>query len=246
MSLRPLSYPSGFVITQCGDAQVLYDAERFSSPSQRWFNPGATDSQSEPVQSAGGRNAAWFIELCGQGAVLRHYRRGGLAAKFLKESYLWTGLSSTRAFIELCLLQSLVRQGLAVAQPLAAAVWRHGLVYRAALITQRISGAEPLSRSRDLVTWQRAGELIAQMHRLGVYHADLNVFNLLLDGQGRLWLIDFDRSWQGVLTHTQRKNNLSRLLRSVHKVLPELGHAYFDALLYGYDTAYAGKAIGAV
>jgi 3-deoxy-D-manno-octulosonic acid kinase len=57
------------------------------------------------------------------------------------------------------------------------------------------------------------------MHQLGVWHADLNVYNILFDDQAKVWLIDFDRSrLMAFLTPAQRAQNLSRLLRSLKKL----------------------------
>jgi 3-deoxy-D-manno-octulosonic acid kinase len=105
-------------------------------------------------------------------------------------------------------------------------------------VTERIDGATPLGSVTQTVIWHQAGQLVARMHRMGVFHADLNVFNILLDSQARLWLIDFDRSWQGILSDNQRKANIDRLLRSVKKVRSEDGLKLFDAFLAGYDLAY--------
>lgn len=198
-----------------------------------WFDPNNPELNAQPVQ-AGGRAAAWFIEIGNQQGVLRQYRRGGLAAKFLRDQYLWTGYASSRAFAEFSLMQALWLKGLPVPQPLAAAVWRKGLTYRAALITARVQSAKPLALVAEPQVWAEAGRVIAKMHHAGVWHADLNVFNLLVDSNLSVWLIDFDRARSGLLSAGQCEENLNRLLRSVRKVIPELEQACWPVLSKAY------------
>lgn len=195
-------------------------AESMGTEVSIWdcFDPLTPGLDARPVTD-GGRAAAWFVRAGAFYAVLRQYRRGGVVAKFIKSSYLWTGFANTRSRQEFDLLLTLWRLGLSVPRPLGAAAWRHGLVYRAALLTERIPHAKPLAHCLDLETWRRAGAAIADMHQLGVWHADLNVYNILFDDQAKVWLIDFDRSrLMAFLTPAQRAQNLSRLLRSLKKL----------------------------
>lgn len=198
-----------------------------------WFDPLNPELHAQPV-SVGGRAGAWFISLGSHACVLRQYRRGGLVARLIKDQYFWLGTSRSRAFSEFSIMQSLWLQGLPVPQPLAAAVWRYGLSYRAALITARIEGSMPLAHSLDADVWAEAGRVIARLHQAKIWHADLNVFNLLVDPQSRVWVIDFDRARTGPLSPFQRAENLSRLLRSVRKVAPGLEHEFWSVLTQAY------------
>jgi len=74
------------------------------------------------------------------------------------------------------------------------------------------------------------------MHRFGVWHADLNVYNILYDAKGKVWLIDFDRGRMGKLTPGQRTENLARLLRSLKKLSLARQSEYWQALLEGYHA----------
>lgn len=200
---------------------------------ESWFDPLNPALESEVVQ-AGGRAAAWFIRIGDQACVLRHYQRGGMAAKLLRNQYLWAGVTRSRAVIEFSLMQSMWEAGLPVPQPMAAAVWRRGLTYQAAFITAKIDHATPLAYVRDPQAWAHAGQAIAKMHHAEIWHADLNVFNILIDPQLSAWLIDFDRARSGYLNPWQRSENLSRLLRSVRKVCPELEQACWPVLTEAY------------
>jgi 3-deoxy-D-manno-octulosonic acid kinase len=214
------------LLTECGSTERLWDCFDARTPSLC----------AQPV-SSGGRAAAWFVKVGILDAVLRHFRRGGLVAKLVASRYFWTGLGQTRAFREFDLLSTLWCAGLPVPRPMGAAVWKKGLTYRAALLTQRIADAQPLAHSEDIDVWRRAGAVIASMHRFGVWHADLNVFNVLWDKQGKIWLIDFDRGRLCRLTAAQRTENLSRLLRSIKKLGVEQQHQYWLALVDGYQKA---------
>ncbi|MBS0575173.1 MAG: 3-deoxy-D-manno-octulosonic acid kinase [Proteobacteria bacterium] len=188
--------------------------------------PRADAALFDPARGAavavGGRGSAWFVDTPAGPAVLRHYRRGGLAAKISRDGYLWQGAQRTRSFREFRLLQALRARALPVPTPLAGAYWRGGGGYRAALLTLRIAAAQSLGERLDTgaaVPWAAVGAAIAACHRAGACHADLNVDNVLLDSDDDGWLIDFDR---GVLRRpalSWQRANLARLRRSLRKRL---------------------------
>lgn len=220
-----------------GRCRIIFDSAVLSAPSATWFDPGRPELHAQTV-TAGGRAAAWFVAIQGRAAVLRHYRRGGLVARLVRDRYVWRGEDASRAFAEFDLMRTLWRAGLSVPRPLAAAVWVHGLTYRAAILTERIESAIPLSATRDVAAWREAGVVVAGMHRMGVWHADLNVHNILVDAAARVWLIDFDRGRIGRLSARQREANLARLLRSVRKVAPDCETECWPALLEGYAARW--------
>ena len=204
-------------------------------PALARFDPAYLPSRAQVVAS-GGRAAAGFVQLAPLEAVLRHFKRGGLMARLVRERYLWLGLERTRSFAEFDLLRVMWQAGLPVPRPLGAAVWRGCLTYRAALLTQRIQHARPLGQCNEPKVWREAGRVIGQMHQFDVWHADLNVFNLLVDAQDKVWIIDLDRGRRKPLTATQRAENLSRLLRSVRKVAPELESTCWHGFKQGYQA----------
>ena len=124
--------------------------------------------------------------------VLRHFMRGGLIGKLVRDRYVWTGEDNTRAFVEWRLLAKLAVSNLRVPRPAAARYCRHGLTYTADIITVRIPEVHPLSeyialRSRDEAFWHATGASIREFHACGVYHADMNAYNLQIDSAlGRL------------------------------------------------------------
>jgi RIO-like serine/threonine protein kinase len=56
---------------------------------------------------------------------------------------------------------------------------------------------------------------VIQLAANGVYHSDLNIHNLLIDDQGRIWIIDFDKS--KLIPNGCVERMLERLQRSFAK-----------------------------
>ncbi|WP_425283430.1 3-deoxy-D-manno-octulosonic acid kinase [Halomonas daqiaonensis] len=185
------------------------------------LDPYAWRQRGLVVGEAPGRGVSLFLAVGKEEWVLRPYRRGGLIAQLSERRYVWTGLQRTRAFREFHLTAGLHAQGLPVPRPVATGVTRHGLVYEAALITVRIPGARALSEllkrgDADAALIERVGATIRRFHNAGLDHVDLNARNLLVDTEGKVWLIDLDRcrlrpkgTWQA--------DNLERLERSLAK-----------------------------
>ena len=212
--------------------------------AQELFDPRFWVSHGRITPVAGGRGAAWFIDHGSEQWVLRHYRRGGLIARLSGDRYLWAGEARVRAFAEYRLLADLAARGLPVPVPVGARYDRHGLWYRCDLITRRIAGAASMSGALATAplgesTWRRVGSTIAELHAAGVDHADLNAHNILVDGQGAVSIIDFDRgrvrrggAWAG--------RNLSRLHRSLSKISSGLPPGRFSS--DGWRSLIAGYA----
>lgn len=205
-----------------GFGAIVFDAARLPQAGADLFSPDHLGARARPV-AEGGRGAAWFVQLDGTDGVLRHYRRGGMAARVSRERYLWRGEARVRSIAEFRLLAWLREQRMPVPAPLAAMYQRRGLTYTAALIVERIAHARSLAQrlgeGEAAPPWLRIGSTVARMHRLGVDHADLNAHNILLDPEDRVWLIDFDRgSREGSGGFGER--NLLRLQRSLRKIAP--------------------------
>ncbi len=202
------------------------------------------------VAVSGGRGGVHVVTAPGGSAwVLRHYRRGGLFGRVVTDSYLFTGAERTRAFREWRLLADLVALGLPAPRPVAARFRRTGPVYRADLVTELIPDCRPLSAllcdASIGVDWEAIGATIRDFHDAGVDHADLNAHNVLVDDDGRVFLVDFDRgrrrspgSW--------RQANLSRLRRSLDKLARQRGEPADETawrrLLAGYSSPGAPAA----
>lgn len=201
-----------------GRVDMLFDADRLPQLTERQFSPcGYSDAR--PVSGRGGRGSAWFVQTPAGPAVLKHYRRGGQLAKWVSSSYFYTGLAQTRAFREFRLLQALSEKGLPVPQPLAAFCRRGLFTYQAALLTGQLRDTQSLAAAagNSAAPWIAVGETLARFHRAGARHGDLNANNILLDGDGRVFIIDWDKSALENSPGTWCGTVLDRLQRSLLK-----------------------------
>lgn len=224
-------------------AHILYDPAQLDQPSPLLFDPEHWQHQGGLQATSSGRGSSWFIKTAEAGWVLRHYRRGGLPGRLIRSRYLWLGLARSRPVAEWCLLADLYNAGLPVPRPVAAWVQRQGGLYTGAIITARLD-ALPLSAllthgELDAELWQAVGRCIRRFHAAGVWHADLNAHNILLDKQGTVFLIDFDKGRYRAGTSWQA-GNLARLARSLAKILPagrwtQLEYSGWQELLKGYE-----------
>ena len=226
-------------------AIILYDDALVSHAHPELFMPQHWARGQAPVQTVGGRGQAWIVAGDGMPWVLRHYRRGGLAAQILRDLYLWTGLRNTRPWREWLLLAELYKEGLPVPRPVAAQVQRYGPWYRGDLITSLIPDSQSLAaRVRALaggaIPWGPIGACIRRFHDSGVCHADLNAHNILLDRHGRVFIIDFDRGRRRPPAPAWQRANLARLQRSLRKLsgTAEPAAGVWSALLEGYRSKH--------
>ena len=236
-------------LTIAGGA-MLYNAALTRNFSPGWFEPGFWTERGELAGTARGRGTAHYVHTAERDLVLRHYRRGGLAARVFADQYLWRGEDGTRPFAEWTLTHRLHRAGLPVPVPIAARYVRHGRLYRGDIITERIMATGSLtealrSEALPLLTWVSIGRCIRRFHDLGVCHADLNAHNVLLGDQA-VYLIDFDRCSLRA-DGLWRDGNLVRLRRSLEKIsygLPaeRFTDADWQALLGGYRQSSAPPA----
>ena len=160
--------------------------------------------------------------------VIRRYSHGGLFRKLTRDLYLF----GARAFQELALTEEVRSCNIPTVQPIGA-IHRSVLYpfYRAYILSLEVphckdliqyfkdlnslSHCERLPEKRKIIG--SAAALLRQFHQAGFFHRDLQLKNLLVT-DGRLLLIDFDRSYRkGVLSLRERMANLLRLDRSAEK-----------------------------
>ncbi len=227
---------------------ILYDRAIINQSSPQHFLPQgwAHAERLSGELGSGGRGNTLLVGNVPRQFVLRHYRRGGLLGKLVRDRYFFTGEDETRSFAEWRLLKKMAEFDLRVPRPAAARYVRHGTFYTADLITVRIPGVRPLSaviaaEDRDTAFWESIGSAIHEFHEAGVYHADMNAYNLQIDDNDRLWMLDFDKGELRKAGPWQQKT-LGRLHRSLQKIKrlePKLHFCArnWEALLAGYFAA---------
>ena len=177
--------------------------------------------------------------------LIRSYRRGGFARHFVKDGY----VLANRPLRELRAHQHVYTEGLSVPIPLGVCWEKTGVVYRGKFASAKVDAIDlmrflknpPPNVDTVLI---RCGVQIRKMHELGVYHADLQLKNILVSDDTS-YLIDFDNARvRAPLSKFDRDRNLLRLRRSIQKA----GHTleFFDLICTGYAGAAHSKLLGGV
>ena len=245
-------------VQSTADGAILFDAVACGGarPDAAWFDPAHWAATGRAEAYSGGRGGVAFIETPAGACVLRHYHRGGLAARVSADKYLWTGARRTRAFHEFHLLDHLAASGLPVPAPVAARYARNGMYYQADLIVRRIPSVETLAErlARNALgasVAERVGTTVGRFHALGACHADLNAHNILLDERDFVSLIDFDRGSLRKPALGWQQGNLARLRRSLdklgaHKRIADFDVAFWHPLLAAYHAALTVRPVAQV
>lgn len=225
---------------------IWADKHLLPNVSPDFFSGHYWQQKQRLIGTSVGRGTTYFFEFNQQQFVLRHYLRGGLIGKVLSDQYLFTGLDKTRAQQERKLLQHMHSLGLPAPIPAASKIVKKGIYYSADLVTIKIPDAIDihhilLERTLNTDIWQKIGQTIAQFHQHQIYHHDLNIHNIMLDNELKVWLIDFDKC-KVKSGDDWKQRNLDRLQRSLHKE-QHRNQRYFyqgenwQALLKGYNLS---------
>lgn len=207
------------------------------------FNPTLYDPDDQSIgcdhsQIHSGRGTVHSFSYQDVPLLLKQYRRGGMIRFVSQDQYIWRGFERTRAVRELRLLAKLYSQGLPVPRPVGCRIQRHQsgqslslpALYRAYLLSEYLPDCHGLHQriksesdsDCDKIKWQDIGQCLARFRRAGVFHADLNLSNILTDKSGNNYLIDFDRG--RLMSHDSARYNrfasrmLQRLFRSMDKL----------------------------
>jgi 3-deoxy-D-manno-octulosonic-acid transferase len=210
---------------------VRYDKVRWPAAAPERFEPGWWQSQGRAEPHGSGRRPVWLVSDAKGPMVMRHYWRGGLATSVSMNRFVRAGAERSRGFREWRLLARMHALGLPVPRPVAA-LWRGaGLAETADLVVERIEPASDLARRLAAAplppgAWASVGAAIGRLHAAGAWHADLNAHNVLLDAEGRAWIVDFDRG-RIRAPGAWAQANLKRLQRSLRKLQGE-GPLHWD------------------
>ncbi|MCF6192778.1 MAG: 3-deoxy-D-manno-octulosonic acid kinase [Kangiellaceae bacterium] len=225
---------------------ILPDSSELSNQIQtNWFEPEYWRQQNKISGESKGRHTTWFVKPImvnqshDQQWALRHYYRGGLIAKIITDNFLFARIKSTRAYREVSLLKTMKNSGLPVPRVIGARVMKRGLFYTADLLMEKLAGIDlvTLIKEKPLSNdvWCKIGEIIAEFHKKGIYHADLNSHNIMIlekAGNANVWLIDFDKCKQRKRKKSAKNSwqseNLDRLYRSLVKEKDIFSTVNFD------------------
>ncbi len=219
-----------------------YDRSCFEEMSSSIFEADYWKEKNAITGQESGRGTTWFLKHKDHELVLRHYLRGGFIRHLSHDRYIFTGMKNTRSIAEFDILTKLLEKKLPVPKPAATQVIKHGLFYEADLLTHKIPSAQDLvqvlQHTQAKEFFQELGSVIAKFHQLGVFHADMNIQNILQDNQGKFWLIDFDRA-QILTPHAKwQQATLNRLKRSFEKERGRFDIRWddkdWDAFMKGY------------
>ncbi len=203
-----------------GRRHIVYDAARFDAAPLALFDPDSLRASGLLRGRAAGRGAAWLFRHGGDDYALRHYRRGGWAARLLGDRYPWLPPALTRPGREAALLARLRARGLPVPAPAAWQVTYAGACYRADLITTRVPaaplGAHLRERALGAPGWRALGAALRRFHDCQLWHADLSLGNILIAPGPVFHLIDLDRARLRA-GQAWKRRNLARLRRSCDK-----------------------------
>ncbi|WP_063650691.1 3-deoxy-D-manno-octulosonic acid kinase [Aliivibrio fischeri] len=200
---------------------IWYDDSLLSDSPEQCCDPDYWQQQNKVIGSAQGRGTTWFVALDKMDAALRHYRRGGLFGKIIKDHYIFTGWEKSRSYQEFQLLKTLKEAGVNVPKPIAARATKRTFCYQADLLSEKIPNAQDLvsilqEKPLSKEMYQKIGNEIRKMHAAQVNHTDLNIHNILIDDNDKVWIIDFDKCYQQK-GDDWKKGNWDRLKRSFVK-----------------------------
>lgn len=179
-----------------------------------------------------GRGQIYLDQRFNPALIMKRYRRGGLWAKLVKSHYFGINDQRTRMVREMALLDAMSELDLPVPNAVAAVVVRRGPLYGGYLLLEQIPNTQTIAAALcdqplNEGSWYKVGQTIKAFHKHGVFHADLNASNILIDPEGKIYLIDFDKSefkkgegWKQV--------NLARLKRSLKKFSANERSFYFS------------------
>jgi tRNA A-37 threonylcarbamoyl transferase component Bud32 len=181
------------------------------------------------------RSFAW---TSGREGLVRVCHRGGCVARLVRDNYLFVN----RPGREFEAHWRVERLGLPVPRILGVLWERHGPWVSGALATEHLPGPDLLawlhghgsgeSDPKRAEMMENVGAMVREMHRRGVWHADLQIKNIVI-ANGVPHVIDLDRAVVGAVPgRIQCSRNLLRFRRSLQKNAMPTG--CFGLFLSGY------------
>lgn len=236
------SLPEGYVDQDSGRWRVV--AARLELAEMTQLLEAVRDGAEPGVEVASGRGGARCVTLPGGKVVfVRQYLRGGFVRFFVRDLYL---LRPPRPLIELRATEVARAAGNHVPIVHAVAVEETGPFYRGWIVTSAIEGAQSYidvlagadQPAREALLGA-AGEAIRGLHDAGVFHPDLTGHNLLVDADGQVAVIDFDRAVVAAEAPRLARRGMDRFWRSLCKLTRERGETIAQSQRRWLEQGYA-------
>lgn len=169
-----------------------------------------------------GRADVVRTEIKGLGhVVIKYYKRGGLVRRFNENVYLRRGIPRSRHEFEM--IQKARGLGISCPEPLVWAI-KGGLFYKAFLITRNIGDHGSLvdicikNPNECVSNLEKAAEQASLLIQNRIHHVDFHPGNVLVDNQGKVYVIDFDKAQiSNASQNTLCRAYLSRWSRAIKK-----------------------------
>ncbi len=238
MPQTELTVPEGFERIDEG-VSFLVVRKEWAAQVRRALSPldRAWERMAQRRFTARGRSGVVSVPL-GDGLppmMFRRYVHGGVLADITRDLYWGPG----RALDELAVAEVARAGGVRTITPIGVLCRQmHGPLWRMAFLSRELPDSEDMIHyccrltdyPPETAAREKRGAIgeaarqIRRMHDIGIRHADLHLKNLLLQrkeaGTPEVYVIDFDRATQSaLLSNAERLSNLSRLARSVRKIL---------------------------
>lgn len=226
-------------------SHIIFDSSLLNEPDVKHFHADFWLDNDLVTGKSVGRGTTYFVRHQQHSWVLRQYLRGGLVRHFNKKYYWGADALKSRSWREFSLLYQLKEMNLPVPRPVAAIMSSSLFWHCGSLLIETIADAEDTHHKllKGVVAdehWFEIGKAIAQLHYHNVYHPDLNIHNILIDINKKVWIIDFDKGTLE-LTSTQKRQMLDRLKRSLNKEQVKNSHYHWQSkqwqvLMDGYTS----------
>ena len=179
---------------------IQYNPDVFDKFSSKLFNTDYISKEGLIKSEINGRGKTPEIEFEGRRLFLKHYIRGGFAAKISYDKYFFDSIASTRSVKEYNILNNLFSKELPVPKPAALQVIINKFTYTADLITCKIENVGTLhdfimNSKMNSNLWDALESTLEKFYNENVYHSDLNSKNVLIDKNNNFHLVDFDNSY---------------------------------------------------
>ena len=198
---------------------TFYKHPQFKLPDERLQNPSFIEEIYETGRNLDkGRGSSKIIAISSKEYLLKKEVRGGLFSNILSSSF----LDLSKFNNELEIVQLLSDLNLTFPILLRVAYKKH-LLWNLFTLLPYYSETLSLKEMSIGLDWEDekifdAGKTIAKLHKLGFYHSDLNMGNIVFQGND-CKIIDFKNSYfySSPLGKSLSLKNILRLIRSYHK-----------------------------